>query len=71
MKTSSTGISLIKLHCAPEIQLCPECGVRMSELNRLIEGGLTYVWFGCSREECDGQWMQICIGSIVVKKDSL
>ncbi len=54
----------IKLYQVVNHTLCPQCGGRMRELERLKEGTITYVWFECVRAECDGQWMQSYIGLI-------
>lgn len=47
-----------KFHRAEEFGLCPECGAVMNEKDRLTEGPYTYIWLGCSKSDCDGQWMQ-------------
>ena len=47
-----------KFRKADVLGLCPECGAEMKEIDRLIEGKRTYIWFECSRSDCDGQWLQ-------------
>ncbi len=37
---------------------CPECGEEMKEVERCTENGALFVWFECSKENCDGQWLQ-------------
>jgi predicted RNA-binding Zn-ribbon protein involved in translation (DUF1610 family) len=39
-------------------QYCPECGAIMTEADRLIEGRALFVWYTCSRVDCDGQWLR-------------
>jgi predicted RNA-binding Zn-ribbon protein involved in translation (DUF1610 family) len=38
-------------------QVCPQCGAAMLEAGRLREEGALYVWYVCSREDCDGRWL--------------
>ena len=42
---------------AEQERLCPECGARMAEMDRLNEGNTTYVWYKCAKDNCNGQWM--------------
>ena len=37
---------------------CPECGSNLMEVERRNENGALYVWYECSRNGCDGQWLQ-------------
>jgi hypothetical protein len=39
-------------------QFCPECGAIMTEADRLVEGRTLFVWYTCSRVDCDGQWLR-------------
>ncbi len=39
-------------------QLCPECGARMTESDRVCENGMIFVWYRCSKHDCSGQWLQ-------------
>jgi len=39
-------------------QYCPECGAIMTEADRLVEGRALFVWYTCSRVDCDGQWLR-------------
>ncbi len=39
-------------------QLCPECGAKMTEAERVCENGMTFVWYRCSKDACAGQWLQ-------------
>ncbi len=42
---------------AEQEQLCPECGARMTEMDRLGEGNATFVWYKCIKMNCNGQWL--------------
>ena len=37
---------------------CPECGAQMTEVDRHNEKQAFFVWYECSRDGCDGQWLQ-------------
>lgn len=37
---------------------CPACGAVMLEEDRSREGGYVFIWFGCSKKDCGGQWLQ-------------
>ena len=37
---------------------CPECGAGMMEVDRCNENGSLFVWYQCSKNNCDGQWLQ-------------
>lgn len=37
---------------------CPECGDKMTETDRRNENGALFVWYECSRNDCDGQWLE-------------
>jgi len=45
------------LHALDE-HFCPECGSNLMEVERRNENGALYVWYECSRNGCDGQWLQ-------------
>lgn len=38
-------------------QICPECGDRMTEMDRLCEGNCVFVWYKCGKTGCSGQWL--------------
>jgi hypothetical protein len=38
--------------------LCPECGTVMSEADRITENGISFIWYECTREDCNGQWLE-------------
>jgi hypothetical protein len=54
---NNTGLLPINIR-AQNHQLCPECGGKMTESERVCENGTTFVWFKCSVEHCKGQWLQ-------------
>jgi predicted RNA-binding Zn-ribbon protein involved in translation (DUF1610 family) len=58
MSTKSPNGLLVKFRQAEDKQFCPECGGRMTEVNRCNENGALFVWYQCSRDNCDGQWLQ-------------
>ena len=37
---------------------CPECGGVMHELDRRDENDTSFVWFKCTSDNCNGQWLQ-------------
>jgi hypothetical protein len=39
-----------------ESEVCPVCGAAMMQTDKLEVGEYIFVWFECSREDCDGQW---------------
>lgn len=49
---------LSKVMRAENELLCPECGAKMTEADRLYESGSIFVWYKCRKNECVGQWLQ-------------
>ena len=43
---------------AAKKHLCPQCGSVMSEAERINEDGFSFVWYECTRADCDGQWLE-------------
>ena len=43
---------------AEELGMCPECGAVMNEVDHIDEGLYTFIWFECSKSDCNGQWLQ-------------
>jgi len=39
-------------------QLCPECGANMTVVDCRRENGALFVWYGCTRNGCSGQWLK-------------
>jgi len=37
---------------------CPECGSRMTEVDRCIENRILYIWYECIENNCEGQWLR-------------
>jgi ribosomal protein L37AE/L43A len=42
----------------PSKHRCPECQAFMTEVQRVAENGLLFIWYECSRDACDGQWLE-------------
>jgi hypothetical protein len=38
-------------------RICPECGAPMIEFDRVTEDGAVFIWYTCTRENCEGQWL--------------
>lgn len=47
-----------RLHRAASEQLCPECSSPMIEVDRLNESEGMFIWYQCSKDNCNGQWLQ-------------
>jgi hypothetical protein len=47
-----------RFRLAEENGVCPECGAQMDEIDRLNEAGCVFIWLECSRDGCDGRWLQ-------------
>jgi hypothetical protein len=58
MNTGSIDESCWKSRQMASAQRCPECGNRMAEVERRDENGVLFVWYECSRDDCDGQWLK-------------
>lgn len=52
------GESMTPTSLAPSGRQCPECGSKMNEVERCVENCVLFVWYECSRDDCDGQWLQ-------------
>ncbi len=57
MEIVKTSQMLGRITRAENQQICPECGVRMAEMDRLCEGNYVFVWYKCSKTGCRGQWL--------------
>jgi hypothetical protein len=50
---------LIAKHSQPQKkEFCPLCRAHMVEVDRRSEDGVLFVWYECSKNNCDGQWLQ-------------
>ncbi|NIP27363.1 MAG: hypothetical protein GWN67_14120 [Phycisphaerae bacterium] len=58
MTTRNPNVFSTKLRQRLNSQLCPECGSRMTEVDQSRENGVLFVWYNCSRKDCDGQWLR-------------
>ena len=58
MSTRSLNRFTAEFRQALNSQFCPECGARMTEVDRCRENGVLFVWYDCIRKDCDGQWLQ-------------
>jgi len=38
--------------------ICPECGAKMDESERISENGFIFIWYECCRPGCTGQWLE-------------
>lgn len=38
--------------------LCPECRSKMTEVDRITEHGVSFIWYECTRDGCNGQWLE-------------
>jgi hypothetical protein len=53
MKVRRTRDSLKAKH-----KLCPECGASMAVGDQCTENGALFRWYYCTRDDCDGQWLE-------------
>jgi predicted RNA-binding Zn-ribbon protein involved in translation (DUF1610 family) len=49
---------VLRIARAKHQHLCPECGAKMTETDRVCENGMVFVWYRCSNDLCTGQWLQ-------------
>jgi ribosomal protein L37AE/L43A len=54
-KTPNLSLSYLR---AKSERICPECGSQMTQVNRIKENGVIFVWYKCSQNSCSGQWLQ-------------
>lgn len=57
MNIGSVGVLAISKRAVNE-KCCPECGAMMAEVDQCNENGRLFVWYQCSKNNCDGQWLQ-------------
>lgn len=53
LNKSSTKFSQTQIE-----RFCLECGGLMTEVDHCNENGALYVWYQCSGNNCNGQWLQ-------------
>ena len=54
-KTLNLSLSYLR---AKSERICPECGSQMTQVDKIKENGVIFVWYKCSQESCSGQWLQ-------------
>jgi len=45
-------------HQKGERHLCPQCNADMIAAEQCRENGYLFVWYECTRDSCDGQWLK-------------
>jgi len=55
MQSQSLSMASLKLK---NQRSCPECGSQMAESYRCHENDILFIWYECSKEKCNGQWLQ-------------
>ena len=58
-----------KFRLAEKQKRCPECGARMVQADKRIENGSLFIWYECSSEDCNGQWLQQVAAPLPNKMD--
>ena len=58
MATESSDRLIAKSQQSQEQKFCPDCGAQMTEVDRRSEVGALFIWYECSKNNCDGQWLQ-------------
>lgn len=51
-KTQGCHFNTVQKH------VCPECKSIMSEVDRVTEHGVSFIWYECTQEGCNGQWLE-------------
>ena len=52
------NLELIKgLMQAVSQRVCPKCGSKMAEVDRVVENGFSYVWYECMGAGCNEQFL--------------
>ena len=57
MEATGTTANIVTPQKSTKQQLCPECGAIMIEEDRLRENGLLFIWYTCSKDDCEGKWL--------------
>ncbi len=58
MKTDYLSEASNEMHTLRAVKPCPECGCEMKQAEQVDEGDFKFIWYECSRQGCDGQWLQ-------------
>ena len=51
-------LEMIRHILADKEGLCPVCGSSMRQTDSAREDEHIFTWFECTKEGCDGQWLQ-------------
>jgi len=41
-----------------EQKICPEYRASMAAVDQCEENGVLFRWYECTRDDCDGQWLE-------------
>ncbi len=58
MNVGNSNETALRFRQAPKKKHCPKCGEEMKEVERCNENGIFFVWYKCSKDNCNGQWLQ-------------
>ena len=58
MNRGSVSKMSLSFQQVTEQKICPECGAQMAEVDRVDENSSVFVWYKCSRGNCNRQWLQ-------------
>ncbi len=58
MNETNNNKPSVKTHELDDKKCCPECGEKMVEVERHKEYATLCVWYGCSKPNCNGQWLE-------------
>jgi hypothetical protein len=56
MEATKTVVTTLTLRKPMKRRFCPECGALMTEEDTLRRNDTLFVWFKCSKGDCDGEW---------------
>lgn len=52
------AITIRNGHNVINTSMCPDCKGTMTEVDRVVENGFLFVWYECTKDGCDGQWLE-------------
>ena len=58
MSTKTLSAMSVKFKQAIYQKSCPECAAPMEKIEHAYEDRTLFIWYQCSRKECDGNWLQ-------------